>query len=77
MIFLNLKMFKFVCFYLLSDGAKLPVPSGVVQERPVVKPVVVRAVSLDMYTGSEYSHLVPVDGVAPEKVFHFLCHLQI
>lgn len=51
-------------------GSKLPGPLRVVEEGPVVEPVVVRAVSLRVVGRGQDGHLVPVYGVAAKEVLH-------
>lgn len=62
--------------YLFVDCSELPVPCGIIQEGPVIKPVIIRTVTLHVYTWCQHSHFVPVDSIAPEKMFHLLCNLK-
>lgn len=51
------------------NSAKLPSPLGVVKEGPMVKAVIIRAVSLCVNGRRDHRHFVPVDGVAAIKMF--------
>ena len=42
-----------------SYCTELPGPADIVEERPVVEPVVIRGVHLGMVAGSQCGHLVP------------------
>lgn len=46
-----------------------------IKEWPVVETIVVRTVRLGVVRRRQDCHLVPVDRVATEEVFHFLGHL--
>ena len=51
-------------------GSKLPGPLRVVEEGPVVEPVVVGAVGLRVVGWGQDGHLVAVDRVATEEMLH-------
>ena len=61
--------------HLVFDAAELPGPAGVVQKRPQVEPVVVRAVALGVVRGRQRGHFVSVQGILGEKPLHFVGHL--
>ena len=54
------------------DGSELAGPLGVVEEGPVLEPVVVGAVGLRVVGWGQDGHLMAVDRVAPEKVFYLV-----
>lgn len=66
---------QFLVRYLFIDCTELPIPGCIIQERPVIKSVIIWTVTLHVYTWSQHCHFVPVDSVAPEKMFHLLCNL--
>ncbi len=57
---------------LVVDRPELPRPARVVEEGPVIEPVVVRTISLGVVGRSKDSHLVSVDGVVPEEQLHLV-----
>ena len=61
---------------LLINVLELPIPMGVVQEGPQVKPVVFRRIVFSVVGRSEDSALVAVLGVATEEMFYLLSNLQ-
>ena len=66
-----------VCpLYLVFYAAELPRPAGVVQKRPKIKPVVVRAVALGVVRRGQRGHFVSVCGILREKPLHFVSHLR-
>lgn len=66
----NLESVEFVV-----DRPELPRPARVVEEGPVIEPVVVRTVSLGVVGRGKDSHLVSVDGVVPEEQLHLVSDL--
>lgn len=54
----------------LIDSLELPWPHHIVQELPVVKPVVIWGVALCMIAGGQHRRLVAVDGIILEEELH-------
>lgn len=42
-----------------------------IQKRSVIEPIVVRTVTFGVIRRSQHGHLVSIDGVTSEEVFHF------
>ena len=55
---------------------ELPWPQDVVEELSVIKAVIIWTVTLCVVRRGDYSHLVTIDGIRAEKVFHFIGHLN-
>lgn len=62
--------------YLVADTSELPDPACVIEERPEVKAVVIRAVALSVVGWCHRGHFVAVHWVHAEEVFHLLGHLN-
>jgi hypothetical protein len=60
--------------HLFIDDLELPTPIGTIQKWPMVESIVVGTVGLGVIRRCQYCHLVPVDCIAPEKVFDFVGH---
>lgn len=61
--------------YLFIYGSELPCPLCMVQERTVIKTIVIRRVALSMTCRGQHCHFVPVDGITAEEVFHLVGNL--
>ena len=60
---------------LLIDIAELPSPCCMVEKMSVIVSVVIRTVAFGVIRWRQRRHLMAVDGVTPEKVFHLLGNL--